>query len=105
MKEFEYRLKRLFVFSHGLEEMQHRYPIDDLYRLLLDEVVELEIAYEDCNIGGDIMTETYTTLQIPFTDEEVQFIDDYAAQNAETREELLHRMFQKVVTDIRSEMK
>ena len=45
------------------------------------------------------MTETYTTLQIPFTDEEVQFIDNYAAQNGETREELLHRMMQNILED------
>lgn len=51
------------------------------------------------------MTETYITLHIPFTDEEVQFIDDYAAQNGETREELLHRMLQNVLADIREQMK
>ena len=63
---------------------------------------EKKNAKEDCKTGGDIMTETYTTLQIPFTEEEVQFIDNYAAQNGETREELLHRMFQNVLADIRS---
>lgn len=46
MNELEFRLKRLFIFSHGLEEMEHRYDVADLYRLLLDEVVELETEYE-----------------------------------------------------------
>ena len=47
MQELDYRLKRLFIFSHGLEEMQYRYTAEELYRLLLDEVVELELFYEE----------------------------------------------------------
>lgn len=51
-----------------------------------------------------MLQDNYITINIDFSEEELIFVDEYAAYCGEERETLLQRLLQEVIEDIKVEL-